>query len=219
MKRSFLEELAWKLAAVAAAVVLWVVVTREPQVGTVIDAPLEMKNIPQGLDISSEVPDRVHVEVRGPASRLTRENLANSAVVLDLSATQVPGECTFTLGDRDVRLPDGVTFYKAVPSQIALDFERLVTKTVPVRVRFSTGPPDGFELARTVVSPATAVITGPETHVNSIAYVTCDPVDLAAIAGTNAELHANVDVGDPQVRLKSAPNVKLTVVLQRKDMN
>ena len=44
----------------------------------------QIRNIPQDLDIGGNLPDRIRVEVRAPSGRLTRDNLADAAVVLDL---------------------------------------------------------------------------------------------------------------------------------------
>ena len=127
------------------------------------------------LDISSEIPERVRLEVRGPSGRMSRENLSETAVVLDLSTVTGPGERTFTFADRDISLPTGVSFYKAVPSQITVRFEHLMYKNVPVRARYATGPPDGYAVVKSSFDPQTVRIVGPESHVQPIDYVSTDP--------------------------------------------
>ena len=95
---------------------LWLAIAREPEVATSLSVPVEFKNMRDDLDISGNLPDRVRLEVRGPSGRLTRDNLSAVAVVLDLSDAQ-PGERTYNIRGRNLNLPAGVTFYRAVPSQ------------------------------------------------------------------------------------------------------
>jgi len=180
--------------------------------------PIQFKNISDDLDISSEIPERVRLEVRGPTGRLTHDNLAETAVVLDLGTVAGPGERTFTFGDRNVRLPNGVSFYKAVPSQIAIKFEHLLYKDVPVRARFATGPPEGYAVVKSSFEPSTVRIVGPESHVQPIDYVSTDPIDLSNVIG-QAEKRVHVNVGDPQVRLNPVTQVRFTVSLEKRDMN
>src|SRR6266478_3446188 len=117
MKQFFTHNVGWKLLSLAIAIALWIAVAREPELATALSVPVELKNIPDDLDIGSNVPDRVHLEVRGPSGRLSRDNLSDLAVVLDLSGAHV-GERTYTVHPSNTNLPAGVEFYRAVPSQI-----------------------------------------------------------------------------------------------------
>src|SRR5207253_1039930 len=108
MKRLLLHNLGWKLHSLVLAATLWFVVAREPSIATSVNVPIQFKNMSDDLDVSSEIPERVRLEVRGPSGRLSRDNLAETAVVLDLSTVATAGERTFTFSDRNVRLPMGV---------------------------------------------------------------------------------------------------------------
>src|SRR5271155_3766687 len=123
IRRLLLHNLGWKLLSLALAFVLWAALAREPELATSIPAPLLFQNLPDDLDISSNVPERVHLELRGPSGRLTPQSLAQTAVVLDFKGA-VPGQRTFTIRERDVHLPVGVVFYRAVPSQVQFALER-----------------------------------------------------------------------------------------------
>ena len=218
MKRFFVHNLGWKLLSLLLATLLWILVAREPQIATSLNAPLELKNMPDDLDISTNLPEHIRLEVRGPSGRLTRDNLADAAVVLDLRTVAGPGERTFTFQDHNLRLPIGVQFYKAVPSQITIRFERLITKAVPVKPQYATGPADGYAIVQSWFEPRTVRIVGPESHVQPIDFVRTDPVDLSGIVGTK-QIHVHINVGDPQVRLNPIPQVEFTVKLEKRDMN
>lgn len=218
MKRLLFHNLGWKLLSLAIATMLWLVVAREPSIATSINVPIEFKNMADDLDISSEMPDRVRLEIRGPTGRLTRDNLADVSVLLDLSTVTGPGERTFTFSDRNVKLPVGVNFYKAVPSQLTIKFEHLMYKTVPVRPRYATGPPEGYAVVNSGFDPSTVRIVGPESHVQPIEFVSTDPIDLSNVIG-HVEMRVHINVGDPQVRLNPVTQVRFNVTLEKRDMN
>lgn len=210
IKRIVIDNLGWKLLSISLAFLLWVAVASEPELATSISVPILFRHIPDDLDISSEVLERVHLEIRGPARRLTPESLSQTAVVLNLSDVQ-PGERTFTIHDWNVRqLPIGVVFYRAVPSQVGLRFERLLSRDVPIQPVYSKPPPDGYRIVSYGFSPQKVRIRGPEGHVRPIDHVTSDPIDLSGVV-SKREMRVRVRVGDPQVRLEEAPVVKYSV--------
>jgi len=201
----------WKLLSLGIAVALWMVAAREPEFATSLSVPIEFKNIPEDLDIGGNLPDRVRLEVRGPAGRLSRDNLADAAVVLDLSDARA-GQRTYTLRSSSVSLPFGISFYRAVPSQITLRFDQLITRVVAVRPVL-TSVPEGYRVSSTVVVPARVSIRGPEARVAGVSQVMTDPVDLTGVV-SQKEFRTRVNVGDPVVRLDTA-EVAVRVTLER----
>jgi YbbR domain-containing protein len=213
LKAIFTRNLGWKLLSLAIAFVLWILVAREPELATSVSIPIEFKNLPDDLDISSTVPERIHIEIRGPSGRLSRDYLTNLAAVLDLKGAQ-PGERTFTLGD-NLNLPVGVAFYRAVPSQLTLRFDRLLARDVPIAARYATTPPDGYSVNTMAISPSKIRLRGPGDHVQQIRQVLTDPIDLSGVVG-QADFRVHVNVGDPQVRLESAAIVTVHVNVARR---
>lgn len=213
MIRLLTQNFGWKVLSLAIAILLWIAVAREPELATDISVPVEFKNIPEDLDISSGAPERVHIEVRGPSGRLTRDYLSDLAVVLDLSDVH-PGERTLTISDRNINLPAGIAFYRAVPSQITLRLDRLLAREVKVIPRYSKSPPEGYRIRSYQVDPAKVRIRGPEDHLNQIDHVMTDPIDLSGVV-SQADFRVHVNVGDPQVRLESQPLVTVRVQLKK----
>src|ERR1700730_18623315 len=121
--------LGWKLLSLLIAIGLWIAVAREPELATSLAVPIEFKGMPEDLDIGSNVPERVRLEIRGPSGRLSRDNLTNLAVVLDLSNADA-GEHTYNIRPPNVNLPAGVSFYRALPSQVTLRLDKIATREV-----------------------------------------------------------------------------------------
>ena len=214
MKRFLLNNLGWKALSVVLALALWIGVAREPELATSISVPLLLRNVPDDLDISSDVLERVHVEVRGPSGRLVPENLAQAAVILDLEGIQ-PGERTFTIRPRNVhQLPIGVAFYRAVPSQVSLRFERLVSRDVPIEPAYLKGPPDGYGVVKYSFTPSKLRVRGPEGRIQRLNHITSDPIDLSGVVSQTG-IRVQARVGDPQVRLESSPIVTFNVTMAK----
>ena len=195
----------WKLFAVLIAVLLWVAVANEPELSTFVSVPVEFKDLPGNLEISSDVLERVVLEMSGPSGELRNFSGNSTAVVLDLS-NAAPGERTYRVQERSVHLPRGLHLIRAIPSQVRFVFERHAERTVPVEVRF-TRPPEKYE-----VTPATVTIEGPESRVRRAAAVITDRIDLGKVTGL-ATFHVNTFTEDPRVRIKSDSEVVVRVAI------
>jgi len=203
MKQLFTRNLGWKLLSLLMAIGLWLLVAREPEVATAVSVPVDFKNPPDDLDIEGNLPERVRLEVRGPSGRLTRDSLAAVAVVLDLSDAQ-PGERTYSIRGRNLNLPAGVTFAKAVPSQLTLRFERLLVKDEPIQPDY-VNKPAGYRIVSQQLDPAMVRIRGSQNRVRGISEIKTDPMDLSGVV-VQKTFHTHLDIGDPQVRLVGAPS-------------
>jgi len=212
VKRALTANWPWKLLSLGIAFVLWAVLGRQSEMAMTISAPVQYRNIADDVDISSEIPDHVHLEVRGPADRLTESYLSTASVALDFGHFTSPGERTFNIDGHNVKLPLGIVFARAVPSQIRVRFDRRITRDIPVRPRFYGTPPDGYRLAQIHLEPQSIRIRGPESHVAHLDSVQTDPIDLSGIVGEHAG-RVPTYIGDPQVQVVGQGTVdyKLTM--------
>jgi YbbR domain-containing protein len=213
MIQLFTRNLGWKLLSLLIAVALWVAVAREPEVATSFSVPVDFKNMRDDLDIEGNLPDRVRLEVRGPSGSLARDNLSSVAVVLDLSDAH-EGQRTYSIRGRNLNLPSGVVFYRAVPSQLTLHFAQLIVKEEPVQLVY-TNIPAGFQVVSQQFSPTTVRIRGSQDRVQVINQIRTDPMDLTGVVGERV-LHTHLNVGDPQVRVIEAPvDIAVRVKLEK----
>jgi YbbR domain-containing protein len=210
------QNFAWKLVSLALAVGLWLVVASEPELATFASVPLEYKNLPEDLEVSSEPLPNVTLELRGPSGELRDlgERGQRAAAILDMSNVTV-GIRTFTIGGPNVKLPTGVRLERAIPSQVRYAFERRVVRNVPVVVRFLGEGQHGYVVAQQAVEPNQLTITGPSSHVARMAAVVTDPVDVSNTVGT-AEFRANAYSDDPYVRFQTSPQVVVTLTMKKR---
>jgi hypothetical protein len=204
----------WKAGSLLLAVALWFAIVGEPELVTTRAVPILYKNLPGGILIGSDAVDLVRLELRGPSGRLSPGALADLAVTLDLASVNGPGERTFTLSDTDLHLPQGVTFLRAIPSQLRMRFGRRKTKDVPVEVRFAAPPPIGYKVTGQEVVPEVLRISGPEPRVDAVQRAQTDAIDLSAVTQTS-EIRVNTLVADPLVWLESPALVTVRLTIEK----
>jgi len=203
----------WKLASLALAIFLWAALLGEPELVTIQTVPVLYRNLSPSLLLLSDTAASVQVELRGPSRKLTRDSMAEIAVLLDLSGANDPGERTFTLSRTELSLPQGVTFLRAVPSQLRLRLDHVATKDVPVEVRISGAPANGFHIAGRTALPDHLRVSGPESRVQPIQKAETDPVDVSGISAST-EARANTFVADPRVQFESPSVVTVRIAVE-----
>lgn len=204
----------WKAASLAGAVLLWLMVGREPQLVSFVSVPVQYKRIPGDLEISSDVVEHVYLELQGTQGLLGRFTDAEAAVTLDFSGVASPGERTFNIDNETVSLPHGMRLVRAIPSQLRFDFERRMVRDVQVEVRFMGRLQEGYRLRRYEAVPPMLTIVGPEGRITHIHSAPTDPIDLSSVVAAS-QFRVNVFIDDPHVRFQGAPQVTVKVAVEK----
>lgn len=212
--RSLARNWYWKLGALTLAILLWFTTVGEPELVTTHNVPVLYKNLQSDLLIGPDTVDAVRVELRGPASKLSASSLSDLALLLNLADVHGSGQKTFTLSDADLHVPPGVTFVRAIPSQLRVTLARRISKQIPVQVEIGTPPPPGYRIAQQQVIPPSVEIAGPEQRVAAITAARTDAIDLHA-ATPISETAVNVYVADPRVWLESPAMVTVRIALEK----
>ena len=203
--------LTWKFGALACSFLLWLAINGANDLTESVSVPVQYRNIPQNLDIGSELIEQVHLILRGPSLLLSRASTNPSPVVIDLAGAKGPGERTFAITAANVRLPGGVMLERALPGQIRLRLESRTHKLVQVHVRVDHVP-EGMLATVDEVSPSMLTIVGPENRVRPIVDVEADPVDVRALEpGGRARTVAYVP--DARVSFTTAPSIAVRISL------
>lgn len=210
MRALLTQNLGWKILSLMAAMGIWMNVASEPVLTTIVSVPVEYKNFPRELEISSDIVENIDLEARGPAGLL--RNLADGhlAAVIDFSNVHTPGERTFTLNESILRVPPDVTLIRTIPAQVRFRFEHQATRLIAVRVSFSGTLPGGGQVLSWSANPPQLRIAGPESRVAAVQELEADPFDLTGVTG-DANRVVAVYVREPQVRIVNAPRVTVRV--------
>lgn len=215
IREFFFQNIRWKLLSLAIAVVIWALVATEPELATFASVRLEYKNLPEGLEISSDPVSSIVLELRGPSGSLRGiGDSIHPAVVLDMAESAV-GERTFSISERNVKAMRGVRLVRAIPAEVRFRFEPRRTRIVPVNIRFLGEGQNGYAVETYQVDPPKMEITGPSSRVARIAAVPADPIDLSGTTATS-QFHVNVFMEDSFVRFLNTPEVVVTVTMRKK---
>lgn len=205
----------WKLLSLAIAVAIWALVASEPQLSTFATARIQFKNLSDSLELASTPETSILLELRGPSGELGSlgDSGRRPAVILDMAGI-TPGEHTFAIGPGNVSLPRGVRIVRATPSQVRFDFDRPLTREVPVSIRFTGEGRNGYHVASFSVDPSKLDIIGPRKRVVAVPSVLTDPIDISSATGF-VKLKVNTYVLDPFVRFESTPQATVSFTMRK----
>jgi YbbR domain-containing protein len=202
-----------KLISLLAAALLWVAVVREPVAEVVLSVPIEFRNAPENLEISSEEVPQARVRVRGPVGNVRQLTPADVHAVVDLGNSR-PGERTFDLNPSRIVVPRDVEVVQVIPSQFRISLDRRATKQVEVRPRVTGTFATGFRITGVTSDPSMVTISGPSQHVKDVEAAITDPIDATGVVG-KATFTADPYVTDPLVRVVDSHNVRVTVTTEK----
>ena len=176
--------------------------------------PIEFRNIPENLEISTESVPRAEIRVRGPRRIMRRLQPADIYAEIELVGMK-PGERTFDLTAEQVHQPSELEVVQVVPSQFHLTFDTRLTRQVPVRPRvfgnFARRLPDRTDRHRT--RPA-ITISGPRKRVEAVEAAITDPVDASGTMD-RATFVRHAYVSDPLVQVMNPNPVRVTVIMEK----
>src|SRR5476649_2256285 len=150
-----------KLLSVGLALLLWMVVSGEETVERGLRVPLELTQVPAGLELLGDVPATVDVRVRGASGALSRVGTGDVVAVLDLHTAQA-GRRLFPLTPEQVRVPFGVEIMQVLPSAVTMAFEPSASRELPIRPAVDGRPAPGYVVGPLTAEPRLAEIIGPE---------------------------------------------------------
>ena len=190
-----------KALSLVLALLLWMIVSGEEMVERGLRVPLELQQVPVGLELTGEVPATVDVRVRGASGTLSRVSTGDVVAVLDLRNAR-SGRRLFPLTPKDVRVPFGVEIVQVQPSALAMAFEPSASRRVPVMPAVDGRPAPGYVVGSLEADPKTVEVIGPETAVRRATEALTEPV---SVAGARDRVQQSVTLGliDPSLRLKN----------------
>ena len=198
-----------KLLSVAIAVLLWMVIAGEETVERGLRVPLELQQVPPGLELLGDVPTTADVRVRGASGTLSRVSPGDIVVVLDLRSART-GERLFHLTPEEVRAPFGVEVVQVSPPTVAVAFEKTASRNIPIKPAVEGKPAAGYMVGKATADPPTVDVVGPESAVRRVTEALTEPVSVAGALGPVQET-VTVGTVDPAVRVRTQRTAKVTV--------
>ena len=207
-----------KIIALLFAIFLWLHVTAQQLEDQGFRVPLSLTGIPDSLTIIHDVPEFVEVTVRGSRSNLLklrlfgrlkatvdledvkrgRVNIPLSSAILNVSEDFDP---------RNIEVDD--------PKMLMLNFERVVTHIVPVRIAYRGEIPQDIIITGDVtIIPDRVQVRGAMSIVGGIKLVNTEEIDIRGKRGKLTQEVA-IDVGGHNIDV-SPRNVLIEMELSRR---
>lgn len=208
-KTPFFSDMGKKLLAVVIAIALWLVANLQHDVDKNINVDINYSNLPPGLIIANNPPEKLTVRMRGPRSQLPSANSETMLYTIDL-ANLGEGMSRFDVTPDQIIPPREVQVTGVSPAEIEIDIDKLSDKNVKV-VPSLGSIEEGFEIiGEPEVTPQEVMIRGPEGLLDRISSITTDPVQLK---GEKAKFTIEVPLRSPYSLVKVVGNntVRVTV--------
>jgi YbbR domain-containing protein len=198
-----------KILSLTIALLLWFAISGEETVERGLRVPLELQQLPAGVELTGDVPTTVDVRVRGGSSTLSRVLAGDVVAVLDLRSAR-PGRQVIPLTSDQVRVPFGVDVVQIAPSAIAIVFEGSASRLVPIVPAVDGRPAPGFVVGPMAAEPASVEIVGPESAVKRATEAVTEPV---SVSNARERVRQTVTLGvlDPSLRLKNMRSAVVSV--------
>lgn len=200
MKKLFFENLGLKIAAVLLSAVLWIFVTSRGQSEISLDAPIEFRNIPAGLEMVNYRMKTINLNIKGQERLIKNVKSADIRVYVDLSKAK-KGEGIYHIDREEIKLPHAITVTNIYPSSIKVTVEETISKTVKVLPMVIGEPERGYFVKSVGVVPQYVVIEGVRSEVIKIGNVKTEPIDISAFNESFSQ-ELKIDLTGRNVRSK-----------------
>ncbi|MBN2185332.1 MAG: hypothetical protein JW746_08395 [Candidatus Krumholzibacteriota bacterium] len=191
LRRALVRNTGAKIASLVFAIFLWLHVTAQQGESQSFRVPLHLTGIPDSLTIIHKVPGEIGVTIRGPRSSLLKLRLQGSLkATVDISMAK-KGRENILLSPAILNLsedfdPRDITFDD--PKSLSLNFEQVITKSVPVRIAYKGGKPENIIVSRNpVVIPARVQVRGASSVISAIDFLSTAEIDIRSKRGKISE--------------------------------
>lgn len=175
----FFHNFAWKVLSILVAFCLWFVVMSSNAIEVTKEIPIHL-DLPTGLVVSNEIPDRISFRLQG--SKFFLRNFLGTLdnFRVDLSKAKA-GPTFYRIEKESLNLPLGVRVMSISPTTITPNLEPVEKRSVPVEVSKKNDLPNGYKLIKIVSIPKNVRIKGPHSLVQKISNIKTPAVDLSDV--------------------------------------
>lgn len=203
-----------KLVSLVLALALWLVLVPADKVlaEKTLTVPLEMRGIPENMEIMERSVSTVDVTVRAPSRILDQISPSTLTARLDLEKATVY-QLEYPLNKSIISLPDSADVIEVRPNKVQIRLEWTKEAALEIHPSVRGKVAAGFRIAKIEVDPKTVSVRGPESRVRPKDTVTTAPVDVTDLDRTR-EFEVDLILPRAELRLVSArtsATVKVTV--------
>lgn len=168
---------AWILAFFLAGIV-WYAVQAATRFDAVVSAvPVEIQS-DEGWAVLDRSIETVDIRFQGSRSDVRDLNREQVQIVIDARGQTTSGTRTVRIRTSDVRVSAPVRATVIRPDSLTFSLDREVERSIPVRVEYQGELPAGYEVDKTVCSPAAVTVRGPFQWLEDAEVVRTAPIDL-----------------------------------------
>ncbi|MCL2103376.1 MAG: CdaR family protein [Syntrophorhabdaceae bacterium] len=166
-----------KLLALCLAVSAWWFVARENQMLLSFSVPVEVRNIPRGMTLTSRIERQFEVRLQGPSYILSGLKPSDITLALDLSnAGQGRQSIKFDL--RAIKVPSGVRVQSVYPQSADVVLEQLERRKVPVAARIKSWKLIQQQISKIEIEPREVEVEALPEELSRIRVVNTQEIEV-----------------------------------------
>jgi YbbR domain-containing protein len=201
-----------KIVVVIIAVFIWFFVVTENDYEYVMEVPVKVINIPQGMVLFNEIPKNAKVKIKGSGKALIALSVSRGAR-LELDLSDVHHKKTFFLQPKNVLLsrPAGSIETQEIisPDSMTVVLDEFQIKKTPVVAKIKAKTAPGYTIVGDVlINPDSVIISGPKRIVSQIDKVFTSEVEYSDL---------EFDLNDT-VPLAAVPSEKVDTSVKQVDI-
>ena len=167
-----------RATAALAGVIAWYAIRAATSNSTIVtDIPITIQPPPDWsvVDLSAKTVNVAFLGTRDDLRYLNRELIKAS---VDARSHTDTSTFVVALGSANINAPGNARIDFIRPAALTIRLDREITKQVPVKVETQNLLPDGYEIEKITVTPATVELSGPAQRLAEIEAISTTPVDL-----------------------------------------
>lgn len=170
----------WPLRGLAVflAVVVWYAIRAAISHDTLVtDVPVEIHH-DEGWAVLERSDETADIRFRGSRADVRDLIREHVRVVIDGRGQSQAGQKTVRIDPSSVRAPSGVRAISVRPETVTFSLDREGERQVPVRADLQGSLPDGYEVSQWSSTPASVLLRGPMTRVETVETIRTAPIEL-----------------------------------------
>jgi uncharacterized protein (TIGR00159 family) len=179
--------------------VVWFSFARGNDTLTSLEVPLEYRNRDPKVQVVSTSDNSVRLYLTGSRPLINALRADQVRVQLDLHGAKY-GENRFRITKENIVIPPGVRLDRIEPSEIKLELDIFIAKSLPVQVDWVDTLPVNVRMESLEVEPTRVSVEGPTHILSKLATLYTQPLSLQEVTGSG-ELSASLVLEPTSLKL------------------